>query len=230
MFHRSSTFPLVNQSVILRYVVPFFARRYPGKSVAEETFMGPEDNGFHHFRGPIISETAHLSWIIFLNHVQPVQCDPSECKGSMTMELSTTLICKYSLQHIDLISLFGNIEEMTINAATTLLFTTTLSRFYDFYTNRRAYYNVIFEADVNLRRAMKNDWKMERPIIQEQIVYINKLTVFFWVCALITANSMNLQAIIEYLVGRNDADEEVKVHWVHLSSILFKIPPLSSPN
>lgn len=65
---------------------------------------------------------------------------------------------------------------------------------------------------MNLRRALKNDWEHERPIIQEQIIYINKLTVFFWVCALITANSMNLQAIIEYLVGRSEADEEVKIH------------------
>lgn len=109
-------------------------------------------------------------------------------------------------QHMDLVSLFGNIEEMTINAATTLLFTTTVSRFFDFYTKRGEFIELILELDLNVRRMLKDNWKSERPIIQEHINYTNKLTVLFWICALVTANSMCVHTMVEYLLG-NDTEE-----------------------
>lgn len=100
---------------------------------------------------------------------------------------------------MDLVTLFGNIEEMTINAATTLLFTTTVSRFYDFYTHRREFVELINELDFNVRKMLNSDQPKERPIIDSHISYVNNLTISFWTCALVTANSMCVNTLIEWL-------------------------------
>lgn len=102
-------------------------------------------------------------------------------------------------QHIDLVGLFGDIQEMTINAATTLLFTTTVSRFYDYYTNRREFAEIILELDLNVRKMMDSGRKKEKKIFGEHVNYANKLTVVFWTCALITANSMCINTFIEWV-------------------------------
>lgn len=112
---------------------------------------------------------------------------------------------------MDLITLFGNIEEMTINAATTLLFTTTVSRFFDFYTNRQSFIEVIQELDMNVGEMLKNNRKNERAIIESHITYANRLTVIFWTCALVTANSMCVNTMIEWLLSDDLKKEETMV-------------------
>lgn len=107
---------------------------------------------------------------------------------------------------MDLITLFGNIEEMTINAATTLLFTTTVSRFYDFYHFRSDFVDLIHELDVNTCKLIAENWESEKPIIQKHILYVNKLTVLFWTCALITANSMCIHTMIEWLFAGDNKE------------------------
>lgn len=92
-------------------------------------------------------------------------------------------------------------NELTIDSATTLLFTTTVARFYDFYANRREFSELILELHDNVCKMHEDDVKSERPIIRKETDYVNKLTVFFWTCALITANSMILNTFIEWYLG-----------------------------
>lgn len=93
---------------------------------------------------------------------------------------------------------------MTENAATTLLFTTTVSRFYDFYSYRDEFLDLIREMDFNVRRMLKSDSKQEEKMIKEHVNYVNKLTISFWACALITANSMCANAMVEWIKGEDD--------------------------
>lgn len=96
-----------------------------------------------------------------------------------------------------------------INAATTLLFTTTVSRFYDFYRNRREFTELAHELHLNVREMLKSDRKDEKAIIEAHISYVNNLTVAFWTCALVTANSMCINTFIEWLTYPLDAPEGV---------------------
>lgn len=111
---------------------------------------------------------------------------------------SLTFLLFNFTQMVDLIQ-----NELTIDSATTLLFTTTVARFYDFYANRKEFFEIISECDVNVRQMQREDVKSERPIVQEETQYVNKLTVFFWTCALITANSMNIHTLLEWYLEDN---------------------------
>ncbi|GAB0100780.1 Odorant receptor [Sergentomyia squamirostris] len=99
-------------------------------------------------------------------------------------------------QHIDLISLWGNVDEMTTNAATTLLFTTTVFRLVNFFRNRRIYTNLVEHLDTFLCKMMKSDIEEEQEIIEENLKYTRKLTLGFWAIALTTGNLMCIQSFI----------------------------------
>uniref|UniRef100_A0A7G3AS51 Odorant receptor n=1 Tax=Lutzomyia longipalpis TaxID=7200 RepID=A0A7G3AS51_LUTLO len=99
-------------------------------------------------------------------------------------------------QHIDLVSLWGNLDEMTTNAATTLLFTTTVFRLVNFFRNRKTYTTLVAELDDFLRQLMETKVVEEMKIIKRNLKYTKELTIAFWTIALTTGNLMCVQSFI----------------------------------
>lgn len=68
----------------------------------------------------------------------------------------------------------------------------------------------------------KENWSGEKLIITEHISYANKLTVFFWTCALITANSMCIHTMIEWLMGDAKDQPEVQIFCTKFKCLVLK--------
>ncbi|XP_062536956.1 odorant receptor 56a-like [Armigeres subalbatus] len=101
-------------------------------------------------------------------------------------------------QYVNLYQVWGDIAEMTANAATTLLFTTTIVRVLHFYWNRTRFNNAIKTADEGIMTLLRSGSVPEQAVIWENVKYMNRLTAVFWACALITANSMCVYSLIQY--------------------------------
>jgi odorant receptor len=70
----------------------------------------------------------------------------------------------------------------------------------NFYWNRNRYMNIIRHLDEHLKNLMKcGDGNMKK-IIADSCASMRKLTISFWICALITGNSMCLKSAIEALL------------------------------
>uniref|UniRef100_A0A1B0DIE1 Uncharacterized protein n=1 Tax=Phlebotomus papatasi TaxID=29031 RepID=A0A1B0DIE1_PHLPP len=115
-------------------------------------------------------------------------------------------------QHVDLISLWGNVDEMTTNAATTLLFTTTVFRLVNFFRNRETYTNIVARLDDMLSQLMDTEVPEERDIIEKNLKYTRTLTLGFWTIALTTGNLMCVQSfILSFLYEPHDVYDPVTV-------------------
>uniref|UniRef100_A0A336MV92 Odorant receptor n=1 Tax=Culicoides sonorensis TaxID=179676 RepID=A0A336MV92_CULSO len=100
-------------------------------------------------------------------------------------------------QYIDLVQLWGNLDEMMQNASTTLLFTTTVIRMFSFYWNRSRYLAVIREVDTQMHPILNGTHKEEKKIFFSYIKYARTLTIAFISIAVITANGMNIYSFIQ---------------------------------
>nr|AIO10893.1 odorant receptor 125 [Culex quinquefasciatus] len=101
-------------------------------------------------------------------------------------------------QYVDLVQVWGDIGEMTANAATTLLSTTIILRIFHFYWNRARFNDAIKFADEGVRHILDYGTPAEKAIFWDNVGYMKRLTAVFWICALVTANTMCVYALIEY--------------------------------
>lgn len=100
-------------------------------------------------------------------------------------------------QYVDLFQHFNNVNEIAENASTTLLFTTTSFRMFNFYWNRTRYVNLIKALHENITNLQKYGDRKVKQIINENVKYMQKLTTVFWIFALITGNMMCIKSAVE---------------------------------
>uniref|UniRef100_A0A182QNW6 Odorant receptor n=1 Tax=Anopheles farauti TaxID=69004 RepID=A0A182QNW6_9DIPT len=103
-------------------------------------------------------------------------------------------------QYVDLWQVWGSVSDMTANAATTLLFTTTIFRIIFYYFHRARFNNIIQVAHEGIERIRKDGWSDEQRIVNENIRYLKRLAVAFWTCALVTANTMCVYSLVQYFM------------------------------
>lgn len=112
---------------------------------------------------------------------------------------------KYNLispiQFIDLFQHFNNVDEITQNAATTLLFATTAFRMINFYRNRMRYVSIVKTVDAGLRELMTLSDETTKQIIANSIEYKRCLSSIFWFIALTTGNLMCLHSALQAVRG-----------------------------
>ncbi|XP_029717479.2 odorant receptor 56a-like [Aedes albopictus] len=101
-------------------------------------------------------------------------------------------------QYVNLYQVWGDISQMTANAATTLLFTTTIVRILHFYWNRARFNNAIKVADEGVQHLLRFGNAPEKAIFWDNVRYMNRLTAAFWICALVTANTMCVYSLVQY--------------------------------
>lgn len=92
---------------------------------------------------------------------------------------------------------FRDIDEITKNAATTLLFATTSFRMISFYWNRMRFVNLVKAVDEGLEVLIESADETTRKIIANSVSYMRNLTAVFWVSALITANMMCINSVMQ---------------------------------
>ncbi|CRL07291.1 CLUMA_CG020270, isoform A [Clunio marinus] len=107
-------------------------------------------------------------------------------------------------QFIDLFQHFTNIDEITKNAATTLLFATTSFRMINFYKNRQRYLAIIKYVDSEIKKMLSIEDNHEKEIIHSSIKYMRNLTACFWIIALITGNLMCVNAAVQAFLHTSD--------------------------
>lgn len=98
-----------------------------------------------------------------------------------------------------LVDLFGNstnVDEITKNAATTLLFATTSFRMINFYWNRLRYVNVVISVDEGMRQMIESTSEIVGKISATAIRKQRLLTACFWIIALITGNLMCVHSLV----------------------------------
>ncbi|CAO1437670.1 unnamed protein product [Diamesa tonsa] len=100
-------------------------------------------------------------------------------------------------QFIDLFSKFGDINEMTKNASTTLLFTTTTFRMIHFYLHRMRFVNLVKVMNDGVVKIQKYGNKYSKDMLEMKVKYTRNLTIVFWVFALITAMTMCINSFIQ---------------------------------
>lgn len=101
---------------------------------------------------------------------------------------------------MDLFQHFNNVNEIAENASTTLLFTTTSFRMFNFYWNRTRYVNLIKALHENITNLQKYGDRKVKQIINESVKYTRILTTAFWISALITGNMMCIKSAIEAVI------------------------------
>lgn len=89
-----------------------------------------------------------------------------------------------------------NVDEITKNAATTLLFATTSFRMINFYWNRLRYVNVVTLVDEGMRQMIESSSEIVGKISATAIRKQQLLTACFWIIALITGNLMCLHTLV----------------------------------
>lgn len=109
---------------------------------------------------------------------------------------------------MDLFQHFSNVNEIAENASTTLLFTTTSFRMFNFYWNRTRYVNLIKALHANIENLQKYGDRKVKQIINESVKYTRSLTTAFWISALITGNLMCLKAAIEIVMYNVQMSQE----------------------
>ncbi|XP_055547613.1 odorant receptor 56a-like [Wyeomyia smithii] len=114
-------------------------------------------------------------------------------------------------QYVDLYQVWGNVGDMTANASTTLLFSTTIIRLFHFYWNRTRFNSVIRRADEGTRQILRQANAEEMLIFTGNVKYIKRLTALFWICALVTANSMCLFTLIQFFSASTKDSDRVTI-------------------
>ncbi|XP_035790000.1 odorant receptor 56a-like [Anopheles albimanus] len=122
---------------------------------------------------------------------------------------SLSMVLFNCTQYVDLYQVWGNVSDVTANAATTLLFTTIIFRVIFFYLNRTRFNNIIRVAHEGVERIRKSEWLEEREILDQNVRYLKRLTAVFWSCALITANTMCVYALVEHFVYKRSPSNEL---------------------
>lgn len=100
-------------------------------------------------------------------------------------------------QYVDLFKKLHDINQATNNAATTLLFTTCVFRMFNFYWNRTRYITLIRNVDSDLQEYLKSADSFTTQSIKSSQKYVKYLTAGFWMCAMITANTMCFHSLIK---------------------------------
>lgn len=100
---------------------------------------------------------------------------------------------------VDLFQNFHDINEITKNAATTLLFATTSFRMINFYRSRLRYVNIIKQVDAELVELGSSNDGTVKTIIDSSVSYMQRLTTIFWISALITGNMMCINSAFQAL-------------------------------
>lgn len=124
------------------------------------------------------------------------------------------------LQYVDLFFKCENITELTTNASTTFLFTTTVCRMVNFYWNLtrklcfssiiliiifdktidlfwRGFINIVKLLDAEVQDILKTGTNYAKHILLKNARYAQRLTCFFWICALITGNLMCINSLVQ---------------------------------
>uniref|UniRef100_A0A182PDB2 Uncharacterized protein n=1 Tax=Anopheles epiroticus TaxID=199890 RepID=A0A182PDB2_9DIPT len=125
------------------------------------------------------------------------------CFRGMVFTLSMVLF--NFTQYIDLWQVWGSVSDMTANAATTLLFSTTIFRIIFFYCHRARFNSIIQVAHVGIERIVNDGWTDEQSIVKKNVRYLERLAVVFWSCALVTANMMCIYSLVQYLMYEGPA-------------------------
>uniref|UniRef100_A0A182SEP5 Odorant receptor n=1 Tax=Anopheles maculatus TaxID=74869 RepID=A0A182SEP5_9DIPT len=116
------------------------------------------------------------------------------------MVFTVSMILFNCTQYVDLWQVWGSVSDMTANAATTLLFTTTIFRIIFFYFHRARFNSIIQAAHTGIERILGDGWDDEREIVASNVRYLSRLAVVFWSCALVTANMMCVYSLVLYLM------------------------------
>lgn len=114
--------------------------------------------------------------------------------------------CWWQHQYVDLFQNF-NVNDIAENAPTTLLFTTTSFRMLNFYRNRTRYVNLTKEMSKNVCNLQKYGDQKTKQIISDSVKYMRRLTILFWISALITGNLMCIKSAFDAIVFQFDASK-----------------------
>ncbi|XP_050080677.1 odorant receptor 56a-like [Anopheles maculipalpis] len=133
---------------------------------------------------------------LLLGRSQPLK--QAHCFRGMVFTVSMILF--NCTQYVDLWQVWGSVSDMTANAATTLLFTTTIFRIIFFYFHRARFNSIIKVAHIGIERILGDGWDDEKDIVTGNVRYLSRLAVVFWSCALVTANMMCVYSLVLYLM------------------------------
>lgn len=135
------------------------------------------------------------------------------------IHFSFTFIQRPRTKFVDLFQNFNNINEITRNAATTLLFVTTSFRMINFYWNRMRYVNMVKVVDGGLSELMRSNDAVVTSILSTSIKNKRNLTASFWIIALITGNLMCVNTAVQALfIEHNDARRLILSSWFPFDS------------
>ncbi|XP_058446693.1 odorant receptor 56a-like [Malaya genurostris] len=101
-------------------------------------------------------------------------------------------------QYVDLYQVWGNFSEMTVNASTTLFFTSTITRLLHFYWNRSKFNTAIRRADEMIRQVLHRGNEAEKRTLTGNVKYMKRLTAVFWICCMVTPNIMYVSTLLQY--------------------------------
>ncbi|XP_053659918.1 odorant receptor 56a-like [Anopheles marshallii] len=134
------------------------------------------------------------------------------------MVFTVSMILFNCTQYVDLWQVWGSVSDMTANAATTLLFTTTIFRIIFFYFHRARFNSIIQVAHTGIERILGDGWSEEKNLVTSNVRYLNRLAVVFWSCALVTANMMCIYSLLLYLMYEGSSITEEQLNLDGLSS------------
>lgn len=110
----------------------------------------------------------------------------------------TTCFIMFNIsQYVDLIQSWGCLNDLMMNAPTTLLFSTTVARMLNFYRYRDRYVALIKEADEDINEIWETSTVAEKRIISHCINYARRLIMGFICIALLTANTMCVYSFVQ---------------------------------
>lgn len=109
---------------------------------------------------------------------------------------------RHRLQHqyIDLFQNLNNLNNIAENAPTTLLFTTTSFRMLNFYWNRTRYVNLTKAMTENITNVQKFGDEKIKQIVSGSVKYMWRLTILFWISALVTGNMMCIKSAFDVVL------------------------------
>lgn len=98
-------------------------------------------------------------------------------------------------------------NDIADNAPTTLLFTTTSFRMLNFYRHRIRYVKLTKDMSENICILQKYGDQKTKQIINDSVKYMRRLTVLFWISALITGNLMCIKSAFGAALFEIDASK-----------------------
>ncbi|XP_035898901.1 odorant receptor 56a-like [Anopheles stephensi] len=157
---------------------------------------------------------------LLLGQSQPLK--KAHCLRGMVFTVSMILF--NCTQYVDLWQVWGSVSDMTANAATTLLFTTTIFRIIFFYLHRARFNDIIKVAHTGIERILGDGWDDEKDIVTSNVRYLSRLAVVFWSCALVTANMMCIYSLVLYLMYDGPVEGQRNSTVSYSTSVLQQYP------